>query len=146
MRRLRTCTGLKLLVNRSRTHPNCAGHREGAKRMSNRPSGGLMSEAAGWITEQLAEEGVMTSADLVELLLGFEWDGLEGGVDADNRAELVATVCESATANGVHIGPSPEMLQENDAPPRIENVPPKLVEQVLSWEDDFLSLAGIRRG
>jgi hypothetical protein len=38
------------------------------------------------------------------------------------------------------------MLQENDAPPRVEEVPPKLVEQILSWEDDFLGLAGIRRG
>ena len=114
--------------------------------MSNRPSSALVSEAAGWIAEQLAEEGVMVSADLVELLLEFEWDGLEGGVAADNRADLVAAVCERASANGVQVGPSPEMLQENDAPPRVEEVPPKLVEQILSWEDDFLGLAGIRRG
>ena len=114
--------------------------------MSSRPSDALMGEAAGWITEQLSDEGVMLSADLVELLLGFEWDGLESGVAANDRAALVAAVSERASANGVQVGPSPEMLQETDKPPLVEDVPVKLVEQVLSWEDDFLSLAGIQRG
>ena len=114
--------------------------------MPSRPSDALMGEAAGWITEQLSDEGVMISADLVELLLGFEWDGLESGVAANDRAALVAAVCERASANGVQVGPSPEMLRETDKPPNVEDVPVKLVEQVLSWEDDFLSLAGIQRG
>ena len=114
--------------------------------MSNRPSDALIGEAAGWITEQLSEEGVMISAELVELLLGFERDSLEGGVDADDRAALVAAVCECAAANDVQVGPSTEMLPANDGPPSVEDVPPALVEQVLSWEDDFLGLAGLQRG
>ncbi len=114
--------------------------------MSNRPSDALMSEAAGWIAAQLSDEGVMVGVDLVELLLGFEWHSLETGIDANDRTALIDAVCERTVANGVQVGPSARMLQERGGRPNIEPVPRSLVEQIVSWEDDFLSLAGIQRG
>jgi hypothetical protein len=114
--------------------------------MSKRPSVALVAEAASWIAEQLSEEGVIIGDELVELLLNFEWDSLERGVDPDDRAALVAAVCERSTAESVQIGPTPAMMLDGAQSPAIDGVPPDLVERVLSWEDEFLGLAGIQRG
>ena len=114
--------------------------------MSNRPSDALIGEAAGWIAEQLIDEGVLVDAELVELLLNFEWDGLESGVNPDDRAALVAAVCERTAASGVRVGSTPETMPQHDRSPETEDVPSDLVDRVLSWEDDFLALARIKRG
>ena len=108
-----------------------------------RPDPALLAEAAGWITEQLAEGGVLVAGELVEVVLDLEWDGLERGLPHGDRAAMVATVCARLAEEGVVIGPPPSA---GSGPSAMEPVPPELVQQVMSWEDDFLNLAGVSRG
>ena len=107
-----------------------------------RPAPALLAEAAGWIAEQLAEDGVLVAGELVEVVLDLEWDGLERGLPADDRAALVATVCTGLAEEGVLIGPPPSA---GLSPAEVKPVPPELVQQVMSWEDEFLNLAGLSR-
>lgn len=114
--------------------------------MTTRPSEALLDEAAEWIAAQMAEEGVMVGGGLVDVLLALEWDALEAGHDAAPRSAMVETICERLNADGVRVGPlPPPNAAPNTAGPPGEPVPPSIVEHVLSWEDDFLALAGISR-
>ena len=109
---------------------------------AHRPTPALLAEAAGWITEQLAEDGILVAGELVEVVLDLEWYGLERGLPHDDRAAMVATVCAGLLEEGVLMGPPPLAGQN---PSAAEPVPPELVQQVMSWEDDFLNLAGLSR-
>lgn len=120
--------------------------------MTTRPSEALLDEAAEWIAAQMAEEGVMVGGGLVDVLLALEWDALEAGHDPTPRSAMVETICERLNADGVRVGPLPPPSAPPNAAPNPDNagphgepVPPSIVEHVLSWEDDFLALAGISR-
>ncbi len=108
-------------------------------------SSALAQEASGWIAAQLMEEGAMLPDALVGAILDHEWQAIDGGTDAENRPALIAAVGEGLAADDVRItAPPPPGAGAQLAAP--EPVPAELIERVLSWEDDFLGLAGIRRG
>ena len=111
-----------------------------------RPSEGLLDEASDWIAEQLSEEGLMVTAGFVDLVLRMEWDSIDAGVAADDRPAVVAAVMERMREENVLVGPPPDTLSTDGIDTsQIRPVPPQFVEQVLSWEDDFLGFAGISR-
>lgn len=107
-------------------------------------SAALADEASGWISAQLLEEGALVPDALVGTVLEHEWRAIEAGTDADDRAALVASIEERLAAEDVRVGPPPPPGVTAPMPPP-EAVPATLIEQVLSWEDDFLGLAGIQR-
>ena len=111
-----------------------------------RPSEELMNEAGEWIAEQLSEEGLMTTGGFVDLVLSMEWDAIEAGAPADDRAAVVTAIIERMQAENVMVGPPPETLSTDGIDTsQIRPVPRGFVEQVLSWEDEFLGFAGITR-
>lgn len=111
-----------------------------------RPSEALMNEAGDWIAEQLSEEGLMTTGGFVDLVLSMEWDAIEAGTPPEDRAALVGAIIERMQAENVMVGPPPETLSTDGIDTsQIRPVPRQFVEQVLSWEDDFLGFAGITR-
>ncbi|PZC49425.1 MAG: hypothetical protein DK306_000664 [Chloroflexi bacterium] len=112
--------------------------------MSRYLSAALTSEASGWISEQLLEEGALVPAALVESILDHEWRALQAGTDPDDRAALIAAVSASLAAQDVRIQapPAPGVEAMPAAP---QAVPESLIDRVLGWEDDFLGLAGVRR-
>ena len=113
--------------------------------MSRYLSAALAQEASGWIAAQLLEEGAMLPDALVGAILDHEWQAIDAGADADDRPALIAAVGERLAADDVRVAPSPPPgAGAHLATP--EPVPAVLIERVLSWEDDFLGLAGIRRG
>ena len=93
-----------------------------------RLSGELFTECAGWIWEQLAEEGFQLSGELVELVLTTE---RELGIHACPTAESAQLLTEEFRMRGISTAP-----YALDAP---------LIAAVLDWEDEFLGLAGIPR-
>ena len=111
-----------------------------------RPSEDLINEAGEWIAEQLSEEGLMVSGGFVDLVLSMEWDAIEAGAPPDNRAALVDVVIERMREDNVMVGPPPETVSTDGIDTsQIRPVPRQFVEQVLSWEDDFLGFAGLTR-
>lgn len=111
-----------------------------------RPSEDLINEAGEWIAEQLSEEGLMVSGGFVDLVLSMEWDAIEAGAPPDNRAALVDAVIERLREDNVMVGPPPETVSTDGIDTsQIRPVPRQFVEQVLSWEDDFLGFAGLTR-
>ncbi len=111
-----------------------------------RPSEDLINEAGEWIAEQLSEEGLMVSGGFVDLVLSMEWDAIEAGAPPDNRAALVDAVIERMREDNVMVGPPPETVSTDGIDTsQIRPVPRQFVEQVLSWEDDFLGFAGLTR-
>ena len=111
-----------------------------------RPSDDLINEAGEWIAEQLSEEGLMVSGGFVDLVLSMEWDAIEAGAPPDNRAALVDAVIERLREDNVMVGPPPETVSTDGIDTsQIRPVPRQFVEQVLSWEDDFLGFAGLTR-
>lgn len=111
-----------------------------------RPSEGLIDEASEWIAEQLSEEGLMVTSGFVDLVLRMEWDSIDAGVDGENRAAVVAAVMERMREENILVGPPPDTLSTDGIDTsQIRPVPPQFVEQVLSWEDEFLGFAGISR-
>ena len=111
-----------------------------------RPSEALMNEAGEWIAEQLSEEGLMVTSGFVDLVLDMEWSAIEEGVGPDDRAAVLAAVMEKMVEENVHVGPPPDTISTDGIDTsQIRPVPKQFVEQVLSWEDDFLGFAGIRR-
>lgn len=111
-----------------------------------RPSEDLINEAGEWIAEQLSEEGLMVSGGFVDLVLSMEWDAIEAGAPPDNRAALVDAVIERLREDNVLVGPPPETVSTDGIDTsQIRPVPRQFVEQVLSWEDDFLGFAGLTR-
>ena len=111
-----------------------------------RPSEALMNEAGDWIAEQLSEEGLMTTSGFVDLVLDMEWSAIEDGVAPDDRPAVVQAIMERMAAENVQVGPPPETMSTDGIDTsQIRPVPKGFVEQVLSWEDDFLGFAGITR-
>ncbi len=111
-----------------------------------RPSEGLMNEAGEWIAEQLSEEGLMVTSGFVDLVLDMEWTAIEEGIDPDARDLVVDAVMAKMIEENVHVGPPPDTLSTDGIDTsQIRPVPKQFVEQVLSWEDDFLGFAGVRR-
>ena len=111
-----------------------------------RPSEDLINEAGEWIAEQLSEEGLMVSGGFVDLVLSMEWDAIEAGAPPNNRAALVDAVIERLREDNVMVGPPPETVSTDGIDTsQIRPVPRQFVEQVLSWEDDFLGFAGLTR-
>ncbi len=87
----------------------------------------LLVECADWIAEQMAEEGFMIDAGLIQLALEKERDSsisIPSITHADAAAQLVAELA----ADGVQGVP--------------EAVDERLIRMVLEWEDEFLALAG----
>jgi hypothetical protein len=91
--------------------------------------GELLVECAEWVWEQLQEEGYFLAGELVELILQAERDL---GVQALPHAEIAARLEADFAARGISGNPAP--------------ITADVVLQVLSWEDEFLALAGIPRG
>lgn len=89
-----------------------------------------MDECAGWIAAQLEEEGHFLDPGLVYTILEHEWGHPELGRLPHDR--MAAELEASLTAAGVTGYPQP--------------ISTGLISLVLSWEDDFLSFAGIARG
>ena len=111
-----------------------------------RPSEDLINEAGEWIAKQLSEEGLMVSGGFVDLVLSMEWDAIDAGAPPDNRAALVDAVIERMREDNVMVGPPPETVSTDGIDTsQIRPVPRQFVEQVLSWEDDFLGFAGLTR-
>ncbi len=94
-----------------------------------RLEGDLLVECAGWIWEQLQEEGFFLAGELVELVLLTEREmGIQG-----HQLDLIATAIEAEfEARGIVGNPYP--------------VNASLILAVLGWEDEFLGYAGIPRG
>ena len=111
-----------------------------------RPSEALMNEAGEWIAEQLSEEGLMVTSGFVDLVLDMEWTAIEEGVTPDDRPAVLDAVMQKMVEENVHVGPPPDTVSTDGIDTsQIRPVPRQFVEQVLSWEDDFLGFAGIRR-
>ena len=111
-----------------------------------RPSEALMNEAGEWIAEQLSEEGLMVTSGFVDLVLDFEWTSIEEGIGAEDRPAIVESIMAKMVEENVMVGPPPDTLSTDGIDTsQIRPVPKQFVEQVLSWEDDFLGFAGIRR-
>ena len=110
-------------------------------------SAALAQEAAGWIAAQLLDEGVLIPEELVGAVLDHEWRAVSAGTNLDDRTALVAAIAEGLAADDIRVSapPIPDgAATDTTAAPR--PVPPEIVDRVLGWEDDFLGLAGIRRG
>ena len=88
--------------------------------------GALLTECAGWIWEQLQEDGMFVAGELIELILETE---RELGVQADALPDIAGRV-EAALREQSHL-----MLTLDRA----------AITAVLEWEDEFLGLAGIPR-
>jgi hypothetical protein len=91
----------------------------------------LKTECAGWVAEQLADEGVVIDPPLVFMLLNMEEHIREMTPDFvphDSMAQQVATL---AAEEGIRSEPAA--------------IDPPLVASILSWEDEFLSFAGMPR-
>ena len=110
-----------------------------------RPREALIGEAAEWIADQIAEEGIMINSGFVDLILSMEWDAIDAGAEPTARAAIVQTIVARMDAEGVRVGPPPETLSTDGMAPDVRKVPPEIVERVISWEDDFLALAGRAR-
>ncbi len=93
-----------------------------------RLSGELFDECAGWIWEQLSEEGFHLSGELVELILLTE---RELAIHSRPLPEIADLLAEEFRIRGIVTSP-----YELDA---------ALIKEVLQWEDDFLGFAGFTR-
>ena len=112
-----------------------------------RPSEALLEEAGEWIAEQMMEEGMLMTSAFVDLVLSMEWDAIDGGADADDRAKVVDEIARRMQEEEVRVGPPPETISTDGIDTsQITPVPRSMIELVLSWEDDFLGFAGIKRG
>ena len=112
-----------------------------------RPSEALMQEAGEWIAEQLTEEGMLITSAFVDLVLEMEWDAIDAGAPAGDRAAVVQAISKRMHEEEIRVGPPPDAISTDGIDSsQITPVPTPMIEHVLSWEDDFLGFAGIRRG
>lgn len=93
-----------------------------------RLSGDLFEECAGWIWEQLQEQGYFLSGELIELILFLERDM---GIHAKATPEIAPAIFSELERRGIVSVPAP--ISETH------------VTEVLYWEDEFLSMAQIPR-
>lgn len=91
----------------------------------------LKTECAGWVAEQLADEGVMIDPPLVFMLLNMEEHIRETSPEFVPHAAMAERVAALAAEEGVRSEPAA--------------IDPPLVRNILSWEDEFLSFAGMPR-
>ena len=87
----------------------------------------LLVECADWIAEQMAEEGFLIDAGLVQVALEKE---RASAIDIPTvtHAEAATRLVAELAADGVQGVP--------------EAVDARLIRIVLEWEDEFLALAG----
>jgi len=93
-----------------------------------RLQGELFTECAGWIWEQLQEEGYQLAGELIELILEAE---RELGIQALDLGTIASRLEDELRLRGVKGNP-----YALEAP---------LIRAVLEWEDDFLGFAAISR-
>jgi hypothetical protein len=93
-----------------------------------RLEGELLTECAGWIWEQMQEEGYMLAGELVELVLETERELAIQGEPLDTIAARLDT---EFVNRGISASPAPFEA--------------RLIRVVLEWEDEFLGFAGIPR-
>jgi hypothetical protein len=91
----------------------------------------LKTECAGWVAEQLADEGVMIDPPLVFMLLNMEEHIRETSSEFVPHTAMAERVAALAADEGVRSEPAA--------------IDPPLVLSILSWEDEFLSFAGMPR-
>ena len=96
--------------------------------LTGRLEGELFTECAGWIWEQLGEEGFHLSGELVELILETE---RELAIHTRPLAEIAQLLSDEFQIRGISTAP-----YALDVP---------LIRAVLEWEDEFLGLAGVPR-
>lgn len=87
----------------------------------------LLEECADWIAGQMEEEGYLIDAGLVQLILEREGESPQR-IPTVTHAQAAAQLVERLTADGVQGVPNA--------------VDERLIQIVLEWEDEFLSLAG----
>lgn len=93
-----------------------------------RLEGELLTECAGWIWEQMQEEGYMLAGELVELVLVTE---RELGIHTQELDTIAAKLETEFQERGIGGNPAPF-----EAP---------IIRVILEWEEDFLGFAGIAR-
>lgn len=91
----------------------------------------LKTECAGWVAEQLAEEGVMMDPPLIFMLINMEEHIRETSDRPLSHQEVAQDVAELAAEEGIRSEPSA--------------IDAALILRLLSWEDEFLSFAGLSR-
>jgi hypothetical protein len=90
--------------------------------------GELFTECAGWIWEQMQEDGFQLQGELVELILETE---RELAVHTKDLDEIARVLEEEFRVRGVRAEPY--------------GIEAQLIRAVLEWEEDFLGFAGISR-
>ena len=93
-----------------------------------RLSGELLVECAEWIWEQMQDDGMFLSGELVELVLNTE---RELGIQAQQPDQIAPRLEKEFADRGIDANPAP--------------FDQRLIKVVLDWEDDFLGFAGIPR-
>lgn len=93
-----------------------------------RLQGDLLDECAGWIWEQMQEEGYFLAGELVELVLVTE---RELKIQAEPLDTLAQRLEREFRDRGVAANPAP--------------LEAALIKVILEWEDEFLGFAGISR-
>ncbi len=88
--------------------------------------GALLVECAGWIWEQLQEEGLFAPGELIELILTSE---REQGLQDSPLPGIAQALAASFREQSHFLSPTDE----------------RVIAAVLAWEDEFLGLAGIPR-
>ena len=98
--------------------------------MTKRLEGELLEECAGWVAEQMEEEGYLYDGSLVEIVLEVERElGIQALPDGPKAAaSRIAAELEERGIRGV-----PNDIDEG------------ALVILLDWEDQFLSFAGIKR-
>lgn len=90
--------------------------------------GELFTECAGWIWEQLQEDGYQLQGELVELILETE---RELAVHTRPLDEIARVLEDEFRVRGIRAEPF--------------GIEAPLIRAVLEWEEDFLGFAGISR-
>lgn len=91
----------------------------------------LKTECAGWVAEQLSEEGVFMDPPLIFMLLNMEEHVRATSAGGLSTTDVAAGVATLAADEGVRSEPSA--------------IDAAIILRLLSWEDEFLSFAGIPR-
>lgn len=90
--------------------------------------GELFNECAGWIWEQLQEEGYQIQGELIDLILETE---RELGIHTRPLDEIATLLEDEFRVCGVRAEPF--------------GIEAALIRAVLEWEEDFLGFAGVTR-
>jgi hypothetical protein len=96
--------------------------------LTGRLRGELFEECAGWIWEQLQDDGVYLAGELIELILVTE---RELGLQDRPLPDIARALGAEFGSRGLAAGPGA--------------VDERVILPVLEWEDDFLGFAGIPR-